>query len=99
MGYQKIKNLLNKTQNQPIKFRTKKWIERNARGTYNFNSQIKFKTSILRSRLCNYSDRYNLVIGTIGVNELVASRGNNNIQVAFKSCAPFTNCISEINNT
>ena len=99
MEYQNIKKLLEKTPNQPIKFRTKKWVERNACGACNFNSQIKFKTSILRSRLCNYSDRYNLVSGTIGVNELVASRGNNKIQVAFKSCAPFTNCISEISNT
>ena len=43
MEYQKIINLLNKTPNQPTKFRTKNWVEINndSRGTYNTNSQIK----------------------------------------------------------
>ena len=58
MGYQKIINLLENTPNQPTRFRTKKWVEINdeSRGTYNTNSKIKFKTSILRSNLCDYSD-------------------------------------------
>ena len=45
MVYQKITNLLDNTPNQPSKFRTKSWVEinDNARGTYNTNSQIKFK--------------------------------------------------------
>ena len=37
--------------------------------------------------------------GTITVAEVVAGGGNNGIQVVFKNCAPFTNCISKINNT
>ena len=47
MEYQKIRNLLDNTSNQPSKFRTKNWIEINdeSRGTYNGNSQIKFKTA------------------------------------------------------
>ena len=47
MEYQKIRNLLNNTSNQPSKFRTKNWIEINdeSRGRYNDNSQIKFKTA------------------------------------------------------
>ena len=59
MEYQKI-NLLENTPNQPIKFRTKKCVEINdeSRGTYNTNSQIRFKTSMLRSSLCDYSDAY-----------------------------------------
>ena len=69
------------------------------RGKYNTNSQIKFKTSLLRSSLCNYSDAYILVSGTITFAVLGASRGNNNIQLVFKNCAPFTNFISQINNT
>ena len=44
MEYQKIRNLLDDTPNQPTKFRTKKWFEINDEGTYNNNSQIKFKT-------------------------------------------------------
>ena len=37
--------------------------------------------------------------GIITVAALEASGGNNNIEVVFKNCAPFTNCMSEINNT
>ena len=50
MKYQKIRNLLVNTPNQPSIFRTKNWVEINhdARGTYNKNSQIKFKTSMLK---------------------------------------------------
>ena len=60
MEYQKIINLLDNTPNQPSKFRTKNWIKINddSRGTYNANSHIKFKTSMLRSGLCDYSDAY-----------------------------------------
>ena len=58
MEYQKMINLLDNTPNQPTKFGTKNWVEINddSRGTYNTNSQIKFKTPTLRSSLCNYSD-------------------------------------------
>ena len=54
---------------------------------------------MLRSSLCDYSDGYILVSGTITVEALAAGGGNNNVQQVFKNCAPFTNCISEINNT
>ena len=66
---------------------------------YNTNSQIKSKTSILRSSLCDYRDPYILVSVTITVAEVAVGGGNNGIQLMFKSCAPFTNCMSEINNT
>ena len=101
MEYQTIINLLENAQNQPTKFRTKKWVEINgkSRVIYNTNRQIKFKTLMLRSRFCNYSDAYVLVSGTITVAEVVPDRRNNGIQVVFKNCTPFTNCISEINNT
>ena len=58
MEYQKIVNLLDNALNQPSKFRTKNWVEINdeSRGTYNFNSQIKFKTTMLNSSFCDYSD-------------------------------------------
>ena len=66
---------------------------------YNTNSQIKSKTSILRSNLCDHSNVYLLVSGTVTVTALAAAGGNNNMQVAFNNFAPFTDCISEINNT
>ena len=51
------------------RFRTKNWVEINdkSRGTYNVNSQIKFKTAMLKSSLRDYSDAYILVDGTIAV--------------------------------
>ena len=65
----------------------------------NTNSQIKFKTSIFRSSLCDYSDAYILVKGTISITEQEGDNPNNaNKKVTFKNCAPFTDCISEINN-
>ena len=104
MEYQKVANLIDdNTLNQPSKFRTRNWIEINdgSRGTYNVNSQIKFKTTMLKSSLCDYSDAYILVKGTISVNNSAAAgaaANNTNKKVIFKNCAPFTNCISEINN-
>ena len=104
MEYQKIANLIDDTSNKPSKFRTKNWVEINdeSRGTYNVNSQIKFKTTILKSSLCDYADAYILVKGTITVNNTAAAdtdANNSNRKVIFKNSAPFTNCISEINNT
>ena len=87
--------------NQPSKFRTKNWVEINDE-TYSVNSQIKFKTTMLKSSLCDYSDAYILVKGTITVNDTAAAdanANNTNKKVIFKNFAPFTNCISEINNT
>ena len=56
MEYQKIINLLENTPNQPSKFRAKYWVEtkNDSRGNYNTNSQIKFKTTMLMSSLCDY---------------------------------------------
>ena len=103
MEYQKKTNLIDDTLNQPPKFRTRNWVEINdeSGGVYNINSQIKFKTTMLKSSLCDYSDAYILVKGTISVNNTAAdgaAANNTNKKVIFKNCAPFTNCISEINN-
>ena len=102
MEYQKIANLLDDNKsNQPSKFRTKNWAEINdeSRGTYNVNSQIKFKTTMLKSSLCDYSDAYILVKGTITITGAGDDAAARQAGVVFKNCAPFTNCISEINNT
>ena len=63
MEYQKIINLLDNAPNRSTKFKTKDWVEINddTRGMYNTNSQFKFKTSMLKSGLCDYSDTYILV--------------------------------------
>ena len=53
MEYQKIIDLLDNTPNQSTKFKKKNLVETNddARGAYNTNSQIKLKTSVLKSSL------------------------------------------------
>ena len=107
MEYQKIVNLLDDNKsNKPFKFRTKNLFEINdeSRGTYNVNSQIKFKTTILKSSLCDYSDAYILVKGTItiagaGADAAARQADERDKGVIFKNYAPFINCISEINNT
>ena len=69
MEYLKILNLLHNTPNLLSKFRTKNWIEINdqSRGVYNTNSDIRFKTTMLKSSLCDYSDAYILVKGRITI--------------------------------
>ena len=96
--------MLNDGSNKPSKFRTRNWVEitDEARGTYSQNKEIKFKTSILRSSLCDYSDAYILVKGNITVNNTAAdgaAANNTNKKVIFKTFAPFTSYISKINNT
>ena len=105
MEYQKIINLLDNASNQPSKFRTKNWVEINdeSRGGYNVNSQIKFKTTMLKSSLCDYSDAYILVKGTItitgaGTDAAARQPDERDKGVIFKSCAPFINCKTEKNN-
>ena len=104
MEYQKIANLLNDESSQPSKFRTRNWIEINdeSRGTYTSND-IKFKTTMLRSNLCDYADAYILVKGTItvtgaGNDDAAKWLDERNKGVTFKNCASFTNCKSRINN-
>ena len=105
MEYQKIANLLDSASNQPSKFRTRNWVEINdeSRGNYT-NGDIKFKTTMLRSNLCDYADSYILVNGTItitgaGANADARQADERDKGVTFKNCAPFTKCISRINNT
>ena len=104
MEYQKIVNLLNTESNQPSRFRTRNWVEinDNARGNYFSTKQIRFKTSMLRSSLCDYIGAYIIVKGYITVNNIAAggaAANNTNKKVIFKNYTPSTNCISKINNT
>ena len=103
MEYQKIANLIDNASNQSSKFRIKNWVEINdeSRGPYNVNSQIKFKTTMLKSSLCDYSDAYILVKGKIAITGRGADTASRQADerdkgVAFKNCAPHINCISEV---
>ena len=70
MEYQKIANVLESTSDNPSKFRTRNWVEINdeSRGEY-ANNDIRFKTTILRSNLCDYADPYIIAKGTITITE------------------------------
>ena len=102
MDYQKIVNLLDDTANLPSKFTTRNRVEVNDESKRKYdNSSIRFKASVIRSNLCDYSDAYILVKGTITVLNMVAVGAaiyNTNKRVIFKNCAPFTNRITKINN-
>ena len=105
MEYQRIVNLLDNASNQPSKFRTRNWVEINdeSRGTYTSND-IRFKTTMLRSSLCDYADAYIFVKGTItitgaGADVDARQADERDKSVTFKNFAPFTKCINRINNT
>ena len=68
MVYQKIANFLESISDNLSKFRTRNWVEISdeSRGNY-ANGDIKFKTTMLRSNLCDYADSYILVKGTITI--------------------------------
>ena len=104
MEYHKIANLLESTSDNLSKYRTRNWVEINddSRGTYT-NADIKFKTTMLKSDLCDYADAYIFVKGTItiagaGADAAARQLDERNKGVIFKNCAPFTKCISRINN-
>ena len=92
MEYQNITKLLGSTLDKVPRFITKKWIKvyDQTGETCNTNKQIRFKTSMLRSDLCDYSDAYILVKGKITV-----TNPNNNVydkKLALENNAPFISC-------
>ena len=96
METQEIVNLLNGSDMKTQNLQQKKWyvIDSESKGNYSHENPIKFLTSSLESSLCDYSDAYILVTGNINV-----TGGDNNTKVAFKNCAPFEKCRTEINET
>ena len=102
MEYQKITNLFSETPEEVHRFITRKWIEvhdQSGKGNNRYlpSKQIRFKTSIRRSDLCDFSDAYIAMKWTINV-----TRPNNNAhdeKLALKNKALFVSCTSKINNT
>ena len=102
MEYDKINNLLGSQSEQLSRFVTREFVKVNdlSGGVYSENKQIRFKTPMLRSDLCDYSDAYILVKGTITV---TANAGQDNgatkrnRSLILKNNAPFLSCISKIN--
>ena len=79
------------------RFVNEKWIKvyDQSEGNYNVNNEIRIKTSMLRSDLCDYSNAYIVVKGTITI--VRPNGAKRNKEVIFKNNAPFINCISKIN--
>ena len=79
------------------KYVTKKWIEvyDQSEKNYSIDKEIRIKTPMLRSDLCDFSNAYIVVKGDI----IVTSPNNakRNKSVTFKNNAPFINCITKIN--
>ena len=98
MEFNKINNLLDSEHDEVPRFITKKWIEVQSQSgnTYNTSKPIRFKTSMLRSDLCDYSDAYVWVKGKITVTN---PNNNDNFdrRLTLKNNAPFISCISKIN--
>ena len=99
METQKIVSLLNVPDNESSNFATRKWYvinEQNngqyGRGNEN-NSTIKFEAKVIKPNLCDYSDAYIFVTGDKKVAAVAADTN-----VAFKNCAPFTRCVTHIND-
>ena len=86
--------MLNDSSNEGSKFATKKWYVidiQTTKGKYKQGDTIKFETETIKSSLCDYSDAFILVTGNITVT------ANNNTDVAFKNCVPFSTCTTKIN--
>ena len=100
MEFQKIINLLDITSDDKDlpRFVTKKWIEvyDQSEKNCNVNKEIRIKTPMLRSDLCNFSDAYIVVKRDITLEgDDDANKHNKNL--TFKNNAPFINCITKIN--
>ena len=107
MEYDKINNLLLSEDNESeklSKFVIIEYVKVNSLSNmYNENKSIRFKTPMLRSNLCDYSDAFILVKGTITVTAPGANNNANNIRdkrnrpLILKNNAPFVSCITTIN--
>ena len=95
METQKIINLLNDSSNEESKFATKKLYvmdSQTTKGKFKQGDTITFETETIKSSLYDYSDAFILVTGNITV------AANNDTDVAFKNCAPFSTCTTKIND-
>ena len=99
METQKIVNLLNNSDNESSRFVTRKWYAFKDQNNTEFregnenDSSNKFEIKVIKSNLWDYSDAYILVTG-----DTKTTGGNADTKVAFKNCAPFTRCVTHIND-
>ena len=92
-------NLLGNTNSESSKFATRKWYAINDQNNTDYGegsedgTTVRFETKVIKSNLCDYWDPYILVTG-----DITATGGDANTRVAFKNCAPFTKCMTHIND-
>ena len=87
--------MLNDSSNEEPKFATKKRYvidSQIAKGKYKHGDTIKFETETIKSSPCKYSNAFILITGNITV------AAENDTDVAFKNCAPFSTCTTKIND-
>ena len=99
METQKITNLLGNADNESLKFATGKWYVIHDQSNTNYGdgyengTAIKFETKVIKSNLCGYLGTYILVTG-----DITATGGDADTKFEFKNCAPFTKCVTHIND-
>ena len=99
METQKIVHLLGGANNKTSKNATRKWYVINDQNNTDYgegnedSTTIKFEIKVIKSNICDHSDAYILATGNI-----TTTGGDANTRVAFKNCAPFTKCITHIND-
>ena len=99
METQKTANLLGDSDNESLKFATRKWYVINDQNNTDYgegnkdSATVKCEIKVIKPHLCDYSDAYILLTG-----DITATDGSENTTVAFKNCAPFTKCVARIND-
>ena len=93
MEQKQILNLLNEAIDSKIVTTKRNIVNDNSKSNYDARNEITYNTEILKSNLCDYNNAYIFVRGDITVVATPAT------QVAFKNCAPFTKCITKIDET
>ena len=99
METQKIVNLLGVASNKSSKYPTRKWYVINDQNNTDYgegnedSTTIKFEIKVIKPNLCDYADTYILATGNI-----TTTGGDANTRVAFTNCAPFTKCLTHIND-
>ena len=92
METQKIANLLGDSDNESLKFVTRKRYMINDQNNTDYGEGNK-DINVIKPHLCDYSDTYILLTG-----DITATDGSEKTRVAFKNCAPFTKCVACIND-
>ena len=90
MEHQKTLNLLNEPNDSMFVTRKLNFVNNQSSANYDVEIEIIYNIEVLKSSLCDQNDAYILVRGDIATIAHIIP-----IQILFKSCAPFTKCITK----